>query len=62
MGRMLATFQPVGVLSSTWFMRNRVVWAGWPAAPIVNNDGDVDLRDAVGEARDAQLLWECALT
>jgi hypothetical protein len=43
-------------------MRNRVVWAGWPAAPIVNNDGDLDLRDAVGEARDAQLLWECALT
>jgi hypothetical protein len=61
MRRMLATFQPVGVSSSTWFMRNR--WSGGPAGVADReHDGDVDLRDAVGEARDAQLFWECART
>src|SRR5947209_3887897 len=35
-GRIVMTFQPSPVLSSTWFMRNRVVVGGAPGGPIVN--------------------------
>jgi hypothetical protein len=33
MGRMLDTLQPLGVLTSTWFIKNLVCCGGWPAAP-----------------------------
>src|SRR5215831_2755977 len=39
MGRMLATRHPPRVLTSTWFIKKRVVCAAWPAAPIVNTMG-----------------------
>ena len=39
MGRMLDTLQPLGVLTSTWFIKNLVCCGGWPAAPIVNRMG-----------------------
>ena len=39
-GKMLDTFQPpLGVLTSTRFIRNRVGCAGWPGAPIVKRIG-----------------------
>ena len=39
MGKMLDTRHPPGVLTRTWFIKKRVVCAGWPGAPIVNTMG-----------------------
>ena len=54
MGRMADTFDPAGVFTRTWFIRNRVVCGAWPGAPMLKEIGTKSWAGVVAEHRHFQ--------
>jgi hypothetical protein len=57
---MLDTRQPLWVLINIRFIRNLVCCGGWPGAPIMNYDRDVNLRRAQLTLRFGGAVWHVA--